>query len=227
MDVEYVHSEFLPLWRQYAEDSLSGLRLYLQTLEDFINEAEKEEIEEITARFPGGTKIDWSWHYPVHWEEIFFTQLRSSFIVSIISVAEVHLGMICKQVFYSLSIPFEYNDKENFKVRGNNLIRGKKYLRKFGDFKNPNDKLWDLINLIYLVRCCIVHNDNDIEGNPSKKQRDKLCNFVDKQPGLSESQKYLKIHSEFPIFSIDKIQEFVFSLYDELEQLCARKLKAI
>lgn len=66
MDVEYVHSEVLPLWRQYAEDSLSGLRLYLQTLEDFINEAEKEEIEEIKARFPGGTKIDWSWHYPVH-----------------------------------------------------------------------------------------------------------------------------------------------------------------
>jgi len=224
LDIEYVQSEVLPLLKEYAEDSLGSLRVYLKTLEEFINKQEDEEIASIKARFPEGAEINWSYHYPAHWEDIFYSQLRSSFVVSIVSIAELYIDRICKQVSQILSLPFEYNDKEKFKIRGNNFFRGKKYLRKFGNFKNPSDKLWELINLIYLVRNCIVHNNNDIETMKNEKGKigKKLSNFVDKQPGLSESQGYLEMHSEFPIFSIDKIQEFVSSLFDELEQLCER-----
>jgi hypothetical protein len=221
---EHILTEGLPLFREDAHDSLSGFRLYLQTMEDFIDRKEKEEIASIKAKFPESAEINWSYHYPVYWEDIFFTQLRSSFIVSIVSFAEFNLNRVCKQVFNILTPPIKHTDKH----KGGVIDRGKKYLKRFGKFNNPSDELWSIIKSIYLVRNCIVHNNNDIEDMEFKKQK-QLGNLIGKLPGLSaapafvgEFGKYgfLKINYEFPIFSIRRIQDFVSSLYDELEQLC-------
>ncbi len=199
-------------------------------MEDFIDKKEEEEVASIKAKFPEGAEINWSYHYPIYWEDIFFTQLRSSFIVSIVSFAELNLDRVCKQVFNILTPPIKHTDKHK-DLKGGIIDRGKEYLRRFGKFNNPSDELWGIIKSIYLVRNCIVHNNNDIEDMESKKQ-EQIGNLVDKLPGLSaaaafvgESGKYgfLKINNEFPIFSIDRIQEFVSSLYDELEQLCKSK----
>lgn len=216
MWAEHILTEGLPLFREDAHDSLSGFRFYLQTMEDFIDKEEEKEVASIKAKFPEGAEINWSYHYLAHWEDIFYTQLRSSFIVSIVSFAEIRLKWVCKQVFFITASPIEYNE---LMKRGSDFDRYRKYLNLFGKFNNPSDELWGIINSIYLVRNCIVHNNNDIEEMSSEKQK-QLGNFVDKQPGLSATQGCLKIDSEFPIFSIDRIQEFFFSLYDELEQLC-------
>jgi len=223
----YILTEMLPLFREDAHDSLSGFRLYLQTMEDFIDRKEKEEVASIKAKFPESAEINWSYHYPVYWEDIFFTQIRSSFIVSIVSFAEVSLNRVCKQVFNILTPPIKHTD-EHKELKGGIIDRGKKYLKKFGKFNNPNDELWSIIKSIYLVRNCIVHNNNDIEDMESKKQK-QIGSLIGKLPGLlaapafvGDFGKYgfLKINYEFLIFSIDRIQEFVSSLYDELEQLC-------
>jgi hypothetical protein len=219
MWAEHIRTEGLPLFREDAHDSLSGFRFYLQTMEDFINKEEEEAVASIRAKFPEGAEINWSYHYPVHWEDIFYTQLRSSFIVSIVSFAEIRLKLVCKQVFLITPSPIEYN---KLRKKGSDFDLYRKYLKLFGKFNNPSDELWGIINSIYLVRNCIVHNNNDIEEMSSKQ----LGNFVDKQPGLSATQGFLKIDSEFLTFSIDRIQEFVFSLYDELGQLC-RSLRPV
>lgn len=217
----------MPLFRVDALDSLSRFRFYLQTLEDFIGKKEDEEVASIKAKFPEGAEINWSYHYPVHWEDIFFTQLRSSFIVSIVSFAELNLDRVCKSVFNILTPPSKHTDRDK-DLKGGIIDRGKKYLRRYGKFNNPSDELWKVIKYIYLVRNCIVHNNNDIEDMESKKQK-QIGNLVDKLPGLSAAPAFvgefgtygfLKINYEFPIFSIDRIEEFVSSLYDELEQLC-------
>lgn len=234
MWAEHILTEGLPLFREDAHNSLSGFRFYLQTMEDFIDKKEEEAVASIKAKFPEGAEINWSYHYPVYWKDIFFTQLRSSFVVSIVSFAELNLDRVCKQVFNILTPPIKHTDKHK-DLKGGTIDCGRKYLRMFGKFNNPSDELWKLINSIYLVRNCIVHYNNDIEGMESKKKQKKIGNLIDKLPGFSaapafvgEFGKYgfLKIDYEFPIFSIDRIQEFVSSLYDELEQLCERKLKA-
>ena len=216
MWAEHILTDGLPLFREDAHNSLSGFRFYLQTMEDFIDRKEEKAVVSIKGKFPEGAEINWSYHYPIHWEEIFYTQLRSSFIVSIVSFAEIRLKWVCKQVFLITASPIEYSELIK---RGSDFYRYRKYLKLFGKINNPSDELWGIINYIYLVRNCIIHNNNDIEEMSFEKQK-QLGNFIDKQPGLSATQGCLKIDSEFPIFSIDRIQECVFSLYDELEHLC-------
>ncbi len=211
MDAEFC-KEKLFILRSYADDSLSGMRHYLKTMQDFIDKQEEYEVKAIEASFPKGTEINWSYHYPIHWEEIFTTQLRSSFVVSLVSLTEWHLNMICKHIMIILDLPIKHNE-----LRGNIFHRGRKYLEIFAKYKKHSEELWRIMELIYEVRNCIVHNNNDLENMQSAK---KLSKFIEEQPGLSLNSGFLEIQAEFPIFCIDTIQEFILSLYDELEHLC-------
>ncbi len=101
MDASYRCQEVLPLFRSDADETLKGLRFYLDTLEKFIDDEKSNEISRL-KRHADGLSPDkqgefWAWHYPVHWDEIFASQLRSSFVLTLMSLAESHVGMITEQ----------------------------------------------------------------------------------------------------------------------------------
>ena len=99
---EYRCNHTLPLFRSEATATLERLKFYLETLEAFIDsELEKEmsNLKRQAEHIPDEDKGEfWAWHYPVHWEHIFASQLRASFVVTLMSLAESHLGMVAKQV---------------------------------------------------------------------------------------------------------------------------------
>ena len=54
--------------------NFNELRHFLTTLEEFINKEESHEVTDVENRYP--EPIDWSEHYPSHWQDIIGTQLR-------------------------------------------------------------------------------------------------------------------------------------------------------
>src|SRR6185436_4007495 len=98
MDNKYRCEQILPRCRREATDAITGLKFYLETLESFIEGEREREISRLSKHVEHLSSDDqgefWAWHYPVHWDEIFANQLRSSFIVTLMSLAESHLGMV-------------------------------------------------------------------------------------------------------------------------------------
>ena len=79
MDKSYRCQEVLPLFRHDAEETLKGVRFYLDTLEKFINDEKLNEISKLKKNTdklaPDKQGEFWAWHYPVHWDQIFASQL--------------------------------------------------------------------------------------------------------------------------------------------------------
>ena len=74
-------------------DNLNELRLFLDTVEGFI---EKEEHREVEALKPYATDGDfWAENYPYQWQDIIGSQLRQTFIVALMSATEFHLSHLC------------------------------------------------------------------------------------------------------------------------------------
>jgi hypothetical protein len=101
LDAKYRCSEILRLFKGDAVHSLHGLEFYLHTLEQFIEGECRQEISDL-KRYADQLPEDrqgefWAWHYPAHWDEIFASQLRSSFVVALVSLAESHVGMVAEQ----------------------------------------------------------------------------------------------------------------------------------
>jgi hypothetical protein len=83
-------------------DQLARFRFYIETLEKFISDQETAEV--VSLETEAGKLNEkargefWARHYPVHWNEIFRTTLRSSFLISVMSFEETTVTLICGDV---------------------------------------------------------------------------------------------------------------------------------
>lgn len=218
MDVKDWCSEFLPALRSDAVDTLRRLDFYLRTLEEFIDKERSQEIAALKSRHaarlpPQQQGAFWAWHYPAHWDDIFASQLRSSFVVTLISLAESHTGMVVEQACEVAGIPCRPNDFRGFERR-------QKCLSELSGFKRPVDSAWVAICEIRDVRNCIVHANSRIYASKKKKKR--LRCLASKLPGLA-GHDMLELSTEFPVYALQTVEDFVLMLYKEgAERLSTR-----
>ena len=199
-------------------EEISRFRFYLETLEEFIASQKKGEIERLKEQarsLPEDQRPGfWAWYYPVHWDEIFGSRLRSSFLISLVSFAETQLNQICRDTAVIGRSALKSND-----LKGSILERSRKFLEIFGQFTKPSNLEWELITRIYDVRNVLVHNNGCIFRYQHEKR---LSQFVNEQSGLSQTHDFIEIEKEFCLFYLEKIESFLQGLREEVRNLCER-----
>jgi len=198
------------------EEEISRMRFYLKTLEEFIESQRRSEIEQLEQQAKNLTKEQqsqfWAWYYPVHWHEIFASRLRSSFLISLVSFTELHLNQLCRDVAVITNSALKSSD-----FKGSVLECSKKFLDNFGKFTKPSKEDWELITCIHYVRNIIVHNNGSIS-----QKANRLKQFINEHPALSEMHDFVKLEKDFCFFSLDTIFAFLKSLQSEVRELCER-----
>jgi hypothetical protein len=198
----------LNIWLLARQEEIKGMRFYLQTMEDFIEKERKREIDELEQKAKDLTEEQqsdfWSWNYPLHWEEIFESRLRSSFLISLISFLEIQLNHVCSDVAVIVRSALSISD-----IKGSIIERSKKFLQNFGNFNNFSSDEWKMLTDIYYIRNVVVHANGII---PNSQKTENLFKFINKQPAISESNGFVEIGRDFCFFCLDYIDAFLNSL---------------
>jgi hypothetical protein len=202
-----------------ALETFKGLKLYLETLEGFIEGERAQEISELEKHAEQWEAVHqedfWAWHYPVHWDEIFANQLRSSFVITLMSLAESHVGMVAEQAYAIVGAsitPKELRKSPLFE-------RNRKRLEELAGFTRPDDKSWESLYEVRTVRNCIVHAGSRIYDSRTPERVQALVGTL---PGLSAPYEVLELAREFPVHSFKVVEGFLTDLYDEASALCRR-----
>lgn len=203
------------LSRWLVTDNLRELHLFLGTLEDFIETEEKREVEALAPHANGGDF--WAENYPCHWQDIMGSHLRQSFVVSLISATEFHLGHLCRDTAAIVQSPISHDD-----LKGKLLAQARKFLFDFGKFSAPIERTWELIGDIYTLRNAIVHNASMVDGS---RQPKRLVTLTRRAPGISISSNFLEIKREFCIYTHDLVESFFKELHEQQVALCRRASK--
>lgn len=218
LDTKYRCDEILPLFRNEALETLKGLKFYLETLEGFIDGERAQEIsglkQHIEQWSPDQQEEFWAWHYPVHWDEIFASQLRSSFVVTPMSLAESHVGMVAEQACEIIGSPVSPNE-----LRRGPFEQHRKHLEKVAGFTRPDGKSWNALYEIRAIRNCIVHANSRIYYSRNEKR---LRALVRTLPGLTAPYDVIELSPEFPMHSLETVEGFLTALYEEASALCQR-----
>lgn len=218
MDNKYRCTQILPLFRSEATSNLEGLEFYLDTLESFIDNERNKEITKLKRQVEHLSDDDqgdfWAWHYPVHWEEIFASQLRASFIVTVMSLVESHLGMVAELAHKIESTTIKSSD-----LRGTLFERHRKFLELLGEFNRPSKDSWKSLHEIREIRNSIVHGNSTIYHS---QNQERLRALVKTLPGLSSTHDVIELSSEFPKHSLAVVKNFITELYEEASSLCHR-----
>jgi hypothetical protein len=218
LDTKYRCEVVLPLFRNEALETLNGLRFYLRTLEEFIDREREQEISGLKQHAEQWEAVHqedfWAWHYPVHWEQIFASQLRSSFVVTLMSLAESHVRTVVEQACAIAGSPISRDE-----LHHSPLEQQRSRLRKRAGFTRPDDKSWASLYDIRAIRNCIVHADGAIYAD---KKPDRLRSLISTIPGISTPHDMIELSPEFPVHGLTTVEEFLTVLYEEASALCQR-----
>jgi hypothetical protein len=176
----FIIEEGYAFFQMRAEDFLAEARFYLETIEEFIEvertkgtDLLKKEADLLPQSFRGNFQAA---HYPIHWETIFESQLRSSFIVSLASFIEDYI----KTVGWEVAIIMR--DGEDPRKNNRDVLRNvRRFLKKCGGFREPDDSLWGFLCNMYRLRNVLVHNGGKLHG--PRRYKD-LTHFI-----ASESER--------------------------------------
>lgn len=155
----------------------------------------------------------WSRYYPVHWDEIFRTTLRPSFLISVMSFAETSVTRICDDVQTILRAQIGVRD-----LRGNLWERSRLFLEAFGNFGAPEAAVWESTARVYAIRNLFVHNDGVPLEGPGRRMRE----YTKLVPGFLETSLQFEIGPEFIPYVLATISSFFESLRGQLRDLCTR-----
>ncbi|MGH8771193.1 MAG: hypothetical protein ACREV2_08455 [Burkholderiales bacterium] len=201
----------------HAEE-VRRFKFYLDTFEDFISRQESEEIASLEAEVvhltEEGRSEFWSWYYPVHWEEIFRTNLRSSFLVSLISLIESRLTEVSRDVAVIARTPIQIGD-----LKGSLLERANLFLERFGAFKQPTAEAWARVSQINDIRNVFFHHAGYL---PAYNHEKRARQFIQSSDMLSETNGSLTLNPEFCAYSLQIAQTFLDAIASELSALCSR-----
>lgn len=194
----------------YICTQLNELRNYLTVMDDYIIGSERDEISDLEKEFDelsdSGKEMFWQENYPVHWNEVFGYNLRSSFVLLLCNTIEPYMGMLCLDIKAIKKSKLAVDD-----LKGGLYERTRKYLETVGGFNSPKDGEWEIIGDIYALRNAITHNGAIIEGS-NKEER--IKSLMNKAPGLSiPSGGMLNIEKIFCEFALLNVESFVKGLY--------------
>jgi hypothetical protein len=201
--------------RLLVQDDIDELRLFRGTLEKFIEEEEAGEIAALAKHAEPDDGEFWAAHYPYQWQQIIGSQLRKSFVVSLVSLAEFHIGLLCRDVATVTEAKITPDD-----LKGPLFIRARKFLETFAQFEAPSQAEWEFIGDLYSLRNSIVHNAAlvDVDRNSARIEA-----FMRKAPGLSvPSAGMLKMENSFCVFAFEGVNSFLEVLHVQYVNLCTR-----
>jgi hypothetical protein len=200
-------------------DEIKRFAFYLKTVEAFISEQEAAEIAKLKQNAAGLSEESkgefWSYYYPVHWNEIFRSNLRPSFLISLISFIETQLRAICRDVEIIARTPISATV-----IKGGLLERSRRFLETFADLSEADAQKWTNISLIYDVRNVFVHHAGYVpEFNHEKRLRQSMQSLI---PGIAASNDHLTLGDEFCPFTLRTTEEFLDAISKDLASLCER-----
>lgn len=195
------------------EDNLNELRLFHATIENFIEREEKRQVGQL---YPLATHPDfWVDHYPYQWQDVIGQQLRHSFVVSLASASEFHLGLLCRDVATVVQAPITHED-----LKGGLISRSRKFLSAFAGFEAPNESAWQALGDLYVLRNSIAHNAALVEVD---KDASGLNAFIARSPGISvPSAGLLEMKREFCTYALSVVESFLTDLHACFVALCQR-----
>jgi len=205
-------------WVGEILDQLKRFRFYIETLEKFISDQETAEVASLKTEVVNLSEEAqgefWLWYYPGHWDDIFRTTLRSSFLISVMSFAEASVARICSDVQIIARARIRVRD-----LQGNLWERSRLFLEVFGNFTEPESDIWDSVLRVYAVRNLFVHND----GVPKEEGENRIRQYTKLVPGFLEtSWLQFEIGPEFIPYVLGTMSSFFELLIGQLRALCAR-----
>ena len=150
----------------------------------------------------------------MHWDDIFASQLRASFVVTLMSLAESHLGMVAEQAWQIANTPLKSRD-----LRGSSFERDRRFLESLAGFNRPTQKTGDSLDEVRVIRNCIVHANSTIYRSHNEKRLESLVN---KLPGLDATHGVIELSKEFPQHCLAVVRDFLTELYDEAFAMCPK-----
>jgi len=197
-------------------DELEKFRFFVRKSESFINQAEASEIESLgdSVKHLSKDELDefWQWHYPVHWNEIFRSTIRSSIVVSLASLLETFLTRQCYRVAVVLEAEVPSFRRDSLKV-------ARKFLEATGGFQRPGSSEWKEIGLFFKIRNQIVHSP---EFGAVSKRNEEIEKFCQDHNGIRLRHGVVEIDPEFLELIINQLISFVDQLESEFTLLCGR-----
>jgi hypothetical protein len=207
--------EFCAFSQGEALKFLADMGFYLKTFEEFVEKEKSQELkllEERADRIPKSRRGEfWADYYPIHWENIFEAQLRSSFVVSLSSFVEDYLKTVCWEV----SIIQRVDEDPRTWTRGL-LRRFREFLRSHG-FSDPGASEWSFLYNVYRLRNVFVHNGGHLNG---PREYPHLDEFISSEAGLGESNGYIELNKEFCFRALEVIDRVVKSIQQQETGLC-------
>ncbi len=155
------------------------------------------------------------WRYA----ETFPRILRSSFLVSAISLLEYEINVICQSLKKKQDIRINLND-----LRGDTLERTRKYFQNVGLELPFNNHIWQEINHYYKARNCIVHTNGLIMELQYKDRKD-LIPYLTRKGIISEDtiKQEIALTRSFCEEVIETIQAFLVELEKNINLRLNRK----
>ena len=200
------------------EEEIKRFKFCLETFEEFISRQEFEEVASLEAQAAKfsetGRSEFWSWYYPVHWDEIFRTNLRSSFLTSLVSLIESQLTEVCRDVAVIARTPIQVGD-----LKGSLLERAHLFLGKFGGFEQPTAEAWTKVLQVYDIRNVFVHHAGFL---PAYNHEKRVRQFIQTTSMLSEATGFLTLKQEFCVYALDVAEMLLHASTTDLTALCNR-----
>lgn len=202
-------------------DELEKLRFFARHIELLVDQAEGREIESLKASVQHLSKDRqdefWLWNYPVHWDEIFRSAIRSSLVVTLATFLETYLDELCKKVELVTKC-----DSSSTDGKGSTLVRIRRFLKNVGEFEGPTPSAWEEVGTFFKIRNVVVHTAGLASGSKYEKVIEGFCSS---RTDIRLSYGILEIEPEFFEFVINRFIALIEQLEIEFAALCERTRK--
>ncbi|MFC2021739.1 hypothetical protein ACFLTR_00765 [Chloroflexota bacterium] len=201
---------------------LDELKRYLDVTEKYLQKAKSdfetsanEQAKKLSTANPNLRAVEIDdilgndyWQYA----ETFPRILRSSFLVSVISLFENEVAQISQRIRRVREIPINLAD-----LNGDLLNKVKMYCKLAGLPISFGNRTWNEINNYYMVRNCIVHNNGFISGFRDEK---KMIAYAEKKEIVDRlmflpsirPRAIIALSEQFCEEAIETIQDFLVEL---------------
>lgn len=187
------------------------LRDYFEAVErQFEAVREEERARTDLTPPPGLSEDDYQEWYSEHQAEVQFieeryeldfpSKMRFSFIILLHIMLEDRLRATCNEIQRRKALTITEKD-----LRGAPFERVKNFLKKIAGINFENQKGWQELKDLQMIRDCIVHTNGRIAESRDKNRIYDLCK---KQIGISDVEGYLSVEKTFCLKSVVEVSSF-------------------
>ena len=204
----------------FGSDEFFRARFFIEKMESYIESSEAAEVTELETRtvaLSDDEKQDfWSWNYPIHWEDIFGTRIRSALCIQICSHVEAVLGDVAHRVKV-----IERCGAPKRPDSGSMLEKHLAFLTTKANFGQPSALQWERMGYISKIRNIFVHS----QGHNNKYSEDlKFTQFLSHLPHVGLEHDFIELKAGSCTAILEIAEQFCKSLRDEYEAYRKRSL---